>query len=139
MSILVDSNIIIYTHNKDSPFYKKARNFLDSLLRRKKVYFAFQNLLESYSILTSIRILEKNKALEIIKFYFYHPNSIILYPTNKTAAILFQLLNKYQIMGERTYDFHLIALMIENHLETIYSKNTKDFQKIKEIKVIDPC
>lgn len=140
MSILIDSNILIYSHNKTSVFYYKAQKFLDKIFKKEKVFLAFQNLLESYVIFTSgvIKPITANQALKIIEFYFYHQLITIIYPTTQTAKIILNLLKKYSIKGVKTHDLTLVALMIENQIGTIFTKNVKDFKTIKGIKVIDP-
>ena len=138
--MLIDTNIIVYAHNKESQYFLESTKFLERLLVKRKVFFAIQNLLESYSVFTKIlkKTLTQSQTLEIVKYYFSHPNSQIIYPTEKTAKILFELLKKYKVEGEKIYDLNLVALMIENNIKTIYTKNIKDFRGIKEIKSIDP-
>lgn len=136
MKVLIDINLLIYVHNKDSVFNQSARKFIKRVLQEKKVFVAQQNLLELYAFFS--KYISVKDALEVVRFYFLHPQITILYSTQKTEEILIKLLKKYAVTGVKIFDFHLIALAIEKNIPKIYTKNISDFKKIKEVEAEDP-
>ncbi|MDP4011329.1 MAG: hypothetical protein Q8P72_03830, partial [Candidatus Roizmanbacteria bacterium] len=67
--------------------------------------------------------------------YYDSMNIQLLTPTTKTSKILEKLTKSYNIKGVRIFDAQLVALMIENDIQRIYTANTKDFLCYKEIQV----
>ena len=49
------------------------------------------------------------------------------------------LVQKYEVKGKRTHDARLVAVMLENGVDTLLTFNTGDFEAFKEIKVIHPA
>ncbi|MGB9706901.1 MAG: type II toxin-antitoxin system VapC family toxin [Microgenomates group bacterium] len=137
---LCDTNLIIYAHNQDSKFHKKAKNFLLSKLSASKICFTPQIFLEAYRIFT--QKIEKpigiSEACHIIEFYLKQPGAKIIYPQQATLNIILNLVKKYKIKGAKIFDTFLVATMLDNKITTLYTHNPKDFKFYKEIKTLDP-
>jgi len=50
-----------------------------------------------------------------------------------------ELVHKYEVKGKRTHDARLVAVMLENGVDTLLTFNTGDFEAFTEIKVIHPA
>lgn len=53
----------------------------------------------------------------------------------KTIKNAFELCERYNIL---TNDAGIVASMLENNVDTIYTDNVRDFRKIDKIRVINP-
>ena len=49
-----------------------------------------------------------------------------------------ELAGKYKIKRQEIFDTNLVALMIQNKIDTIITANEKHFKNIKEINVLNP-
>lgn len=139
---LIDTNILVYAYNIDSELHQKSLNILqDALDWKTKVFIADKNLYEFYAIITDSRRVEKpvpiQEANDVVNF-LKNSNIQIIFPTPKTIDILLPLLKNYKVKKQQIFDFILAAMIIENNIDTIITRNDKDFNKIKEINVFNP-
>jgi len=141
-NFLIDSNILVYAYNEDSPYYQKAKEIRDEgALGKLPCSLAPQNLYEFFSIITDSRKignhLSTNEALTEIEKY-YSSQIDIIYPKETTPLKVIELTKKYQIKRQEVHDIHLLATMLENDVLGIYTRNDVHFRKYEEIKVINP-
>ena len=61
-----------------------------------------------------------------------------MYPTQKSFSYLEGLIMKYSIVGVDIFDAQLVSTMMEYGIKNIYTVNTKDFVRFKEIEVVNP-
>jgi predicted nucleic acid-binding protein len=133
---LIDSNILIYYLDlEEKEKHPIAFDFIHSRLMGKETAVSVQNLAEFSSNVVDNKTtpaIEKEiedtirEIMDIFEVISYSPNTII----HANA-----LHNKYNI---HFWDALLAATMQENHISTIYTENTKDFEKIPGIKAINP-
>ena len=139
---LIDTNIIVYAYNLDSDPHKEAFNILqDALNNKMRAFIADKSLYEFYAIITDPKRVEKpvsaKEAIQAINFIKSSHIKIIM-PTLNSMNILIELLEKYNIEKQRIFDIVLAAMAIDNHIETILTRNDKDFSMLAEINVINP-
>lgn len=135
--MLIDTNILVYAINADSPKNKTAQLFLKKQLDHLDI--SHQNIFEALRVLTHPKFShpmtssQAQKALEeIIKA------STIIYPNYKTHHVALELITKHKLFGNQIFDGYLAATALSNEICEIATDNVKDFQKFVEIKVIDP-
>ena len=133
-SLLVDTNILVYAADKDSEFYRRARQLLFesdySLITTSK------NISEFLSVVTKgikvpLSVPDALSTLEEILETF-----TILYPTNFTFITFQNLLRKYKPTGLRIHDYEIASIGISNGVTKVATVNTKDFIAIEEISLI---
>jgi toxin-antitoxin system PIN domain toxin len=139
--ILIDSNILIYAYNADSPYHSIARDWLD-----EKLNGAAPVGLPWVSLLAFLRITTNPRA-------FANPASIVdawgqvhewlaresvwtPQPTERHSTILGELLTQGHVQGNFVMDAHLAALAIEHGL-TLCSADS-DFAKFSKVHWLNP-
>lgn len=134
--MLVDTNILIYAINADSPKNKSAQQFLNNF---KELEVAHQNIFEALRVLTHPKFTKPMKVriaqqaiLAILKVL------TIIIPDHKTHYIAFELINKHNLVGNRIFDAYLTATALSNDIDVIATDNIKDFKKFEEITVFNP-
>jgi len=134
-SKLLDTNILVYAVNTNSEFYKKSQD----LVRLHKFFTTSQNIIETYRVITSIDFYNPQTKSQAKK-YLQTISQLheVLYPTQETTEQLFDLLGKHKINSYQIFDANLVAIMIENNIDTIITNNEKDFKKFKSIKIENP-
>jgi len=139
--ILFDSNILVYAHNLDSPFYKQARDLHQRVIYGGlKAAVAIQNLLEFYSVITNPGIVESAKPTDEAKnlclnYLIYFE---VIYPKEIVFNTTLTLGQQKKVIGRKIFDVYLVATMLSNGIDTIYTNNEKHFEIFKEIKAINP-
>ena len=140
--VLFDTNILVYVHNRASLYHKTAYLLETQVLEGKlQAAISTQNILEFYSTVTSpqkINLpLSPQEAGRVIHDYLASPFQIIHpHAGDFDRALYFSIERK--IKGRKIFDLYLIATMLSNGIETIYTANDKDFRIFKEINAINP-
>lgn len=142
-AFLLDSNILVYANNEDSPFHSPCRRLVeDAIDGCFPAYIAHQNLLELYAVVTDKRRVENPLTPEcasgLINFYLTSKNILILYPSPVTFSILGKLIAEHAPLSHGIFDLVLVALMMENNISTIHTANMRHFVSFKEITAISP-
>jgi predicted nucleic acid-binding protein len=140
--ILFDTNILVYVHNEWNVYHQQAYQLeADVLAGKIPAALSTQNLVELYSTITHptkiLRPLPVVEANKIIRDYLDSPFKII-YPNEGTIEELFELTSSADTHGGKIFDVFLVATMLSNNVDTIYTNNEKDFLRFKGIKVINP-
>lgn len=136
---LVDTNILIYAHDSDSPYHQLSVKIIEEKIEKKEICFSIQNFIEAYRIWTQKlkSPISVKQAWDIFTFYLNYQIPI-LFPTEKSMQILKKLSLKYRIEGVNIFDTQIVATMIEYGIMTLITANISDFKKYKEIKTINP-
>lgn len=133
--MLIDTNILVYAINADSPKNKTAQNFL---LEQNNLVIAHQNIFEALRVLTHPKFsnpMNTKNAQEAI--LAISDACKIIYPNNKTHYIALELIKKHSLIGNHIFDAYLTATAISNDIMTIATDNIKDFQEFK-LQLINP-
>lgn len=141
--VMLDTNILVYATNEDSPFFAKAKTLRDQAL--SGVILACispQVLSEFYSIVTSPKRVAKpltpKEARESVEDYLL-AKSILKLPLRESATKrMVELAEKYQIKEQNIYDAQLVATMLDHGVVRIFTANVKDFAAFKEIEAVNP-
>ncbi|MCL4393000.1 type II toxin-antitoxin system VapC family toxin [Patescibacteria group bacterium] len=139
MRVLFDTNILVYAYNTHSTFYEKARALYEM---EDNICIAQQNLLELYSVITDKRRIEypviHEDALKVLKVYSVTDNFTVISPNSQTIGLLLLLLKQKKVNNAEIFDTYLVATMITNNVNTVYTADEKVFKKFSEINVINP-
>ena len=139
---LIDTNVIVYAYNESVEFHESALKILENALNKNiKAVIADKSLFEFFAIITDKRRVESpvstDEAIETIHF-LVASNITIIYSSPYTFLRTLELANKYKIRKQEIFDLNLVALMLQNEVDTIITANEKHFKDIKEIKVFNP-
>ena len=137
--ILLDTNVLIYAFDSSEKIkHKIAAEILEKSLRGDlRIALSAQNLVEFFFVVTkkietpldlvdAENIIVKLSKFKGIEKVFYSSETIV-----KSMDIL----KMYQLS---IWDSILIATMIENGIFIIYTEDEKGFNKVNNIKVVNP-
>jgi len=133
--ILVDTNVLIYSIDKDSKFNSRAIDLLTN--PNYDLYTTSKNLSEFLVVLTKgveapLNIIQAVDLLEGLL-----SNFSILYPSENSFKHFKKILLKYKPMGLKIHDFEIISIGLENGIKQIATINTKDFIGVDELNLIE--
>lgn len=140
---LVDSNLLVYTHDQQSPFHQRAISFIKNKISQEGFAISPQNIFEATAILTDPKRaqqpLSSSQVNSVFAPYLDHPRIAIL---NINKSILQQALTLFkepEKKGQFIFDTVLAATIVQQGLDGIYTANKKDFKQFgQNFKVVNP-
>jgi len=132
----VDTNILVYLFDKNSPFHHKAKKlFLFVEEKNIEIVIAQQSLVELVQVLTKWYRLPLKGAVEqvltVLTFEF-----TIIQPLPQTYSNYLGLCS-LGFNPKNHFDFYLAATLIDNHTNSLITNNPKDFSKLEKLKTYD--
>lgn len=131
---LVDTNVLVYSVDQSSSFYKKAREILERGLRGEfTLVIAHQNLIEFVAVLTRGYGVKIKNALDDAAAFVSHFE--VIFPLPTTIDVFFQLARVHKRIY--AFDLYLAATMLDNKIMRIITGNAKDFAGLSFKEVIE--
>jgi uncharacterized protein len=139
--ILLDANILLYTHNAKSSHHLESKKWMERAMeRQEEVGLAWITILAFLRIATNPAVysapLSVKEATEIMAEYLSRSHVFTVQPTSEHWEILSSLVRETQSNRHLVSDAHLAALAIEHN--AAICTNDRDFQRFKGIKIVDP-
>lgn len=135
--MLIDTNILIYSVNLDSPKYKQAVIFINENIGQLEI--AHQNILEAIRVLTHKKFSHPKRLKEALSATLSISRSCsLISPNQNTIYLAIELIKKHKLNADKIFDAYLAATALSNGINTIATDNTRDFKKFKEINLINP-
>lgn len=139
--IVPDVNLLLHAYDTRSRVHARARRWLEDLLNGDRpVGLAWVVLLGFIRITTHpsvmVHPLDAREACGIARSWLDRPQSGILHPGERHAAILFDLLESLGTAANLTTDAHLAALAIEHQAE-LHSTDA-DFARVPGLRWRNP-
>lgn len=135
--MLIDSNILIYAINTDSPKHKKSQQFLQENLRNLEI--AHQNILEAIRVLTHQKFSNPMSLdMALMATQAISQSCRIISPTQTSYFLFLELIKKHRLVGNRIFDAYLAATALSNGVDLVATDNVSDFKKFKGFKIINP-
>ena len=144
MIYAIDTNILVYAYNLDSPLNTRASSFLEGevLTGNIKACLPYQSLYEFYATITDPQRVEKpvepNKAKEIIETYKNARNIPKIYPRKSNLLNVLDLISKYNISKQEIFDIVFVATLLDNRVEGIITRNTRHFERFEFFQILNP-
>jgi len=138
----IDTNILLYAHDRSSPLFEPAKQFIASTCEEGIVGLADLSLLEFYSVITDGRKIPEplppSEVAEIVEdilfadeFEVFCFNHSILKKTLSYAC-------KNNISRFGINDVYIAQTLAHYDINKIYTANTKDFTKFDFIEAVNP-
>lgn len=140
---VLDANILAYAVNADAPQHAASRALLEAARDPSiALYVTSQILCEFYSLITNPRRVavasSPTEALGMISAMLAFPGLHVL-PTPARAVVgWMELLRCHPVTGGDVFDLQIVATMLANGVQRIYTFNTGDFQVFPELTVVTP-
>jgi uncharacterized protein len=139
--ILVDANILIYSHVKSFAQHELARHWLDEQINgATSVGMPWESLLAFLRLVTNARVFEHPEpiahAWQQVRDWLECNSVWIPQPTERHAAVLHELLSQPGVHANLVPDAHLAALAIEHGL-TLCSTDG-DFARFPVLRWLNP-
>jgi predicted nucleic acid-binding protein len=136
--IFIDTNVLIYANNRESPLCEVARQTLDELARSSTTLSVSNQVIREYLvIMTRPGFIEKPISLEsaIEDAKRMKKEFSLLFADRNSLDRLIELIRKYEIRGKRIHDAAIVSLMLTNGITDILTHNIDDFKSFHEITI----
>jgi hypothetical protein len=143
VSVLVDTNILLYAANRDSPEHRRARAFLDTLLTAAApFYLTWAICYEFLRVSTHGRVfarpLKAGQALGFVASLLAAPNAELLVAGERHLEVLRDVIREIgEPAGNIFHDLATAVLAREHGVGEIATADT-DFHRFRFLKVTDP-
>ena len=140
--IAIDTNLLVYAHRRDSPWFEPARRALRPLVEGTATWaIPWPCVHEFLAISTHSNIYrpptELPRALEQIEALLASPSLILLGESAGYWSVLGRLLTAGQVTGAKVHDARIAALCLCHGVSEIWSAD-RDFTRFPELKKRNP-
>jgi toxin-antitoxin system PIN domain toxin len=140
---VVDTNILLYAANRDSPFHDRCAGLLAAWRARPEAWFVTWGICyEFLRVATHPRVLERPwsapKAWQFIDRLIASPGMVILEETDRHAQVARAVVEATPgLAGNLFHDAHTAILMREHGIRRIVTRDS-DFHRFSFLEPIDP-
>lgn len=140
--IALDTNILVYAHRDDSPFYAPARRILLSLAEGVALWaIPWPCAHEFLTVITHPRIYAPPtplpKALEHLDVLMESPTLRLLAEAEPHWPTLRSLLAAGRIAGPQVHDARVAALCLQHGVSELWSAD-RDFSRFPQLRAVNP-
>lgn len=140
---VVDTNVLIYGADKDSPDHAPCRVLLEQWrLQTTPWYVTWGIVYEFLRVVTHPKVLVRpfssSEAWQFLDALFASPQLRFLAETDRHRHVAAEVFSELpSISGNLVFDAHTAILMKENGIKTIYTRDT-DFNRFPFLDTVDP-
>jgi hypothetical protein len=140
---VVDTNVLVYAADKDSPHHERCREQLQLWQRQDAAwYITWEIAYEFVRITTHPRVMRHpwngRQAWRFVTLLLASPGLAVLVATERHAAVAAQVFIEIpHITGNLVHDAHTAILMREHGIRRIYTRDT-DFYRFPFLEPLDP-
>jgi toxin-antitoxin system PIN domain toxin len=141
----IDTNILLYAFNQDSPAHSAAYDWITSIQRNENVAISEFILAEFYGLLRNRAVLRRplraEEAVEVIQAYRSHPRwRLIGFPTESRPVheALWQKARERDFAFRNLFDVRTAFTMLAQGVTELATTNVKDFDGIGFRRVWNP-
>ena len=141
--IAVDTNVLVYAADADSPFHMPCRDWLERQRARPDAWYTTWPILyEFLRVTTHPRVMRRPwgaaAAWEFVTALLASPVIDVLVATQRHADVAGEVLSELpHLAGNLIHDAHTAILMREHGIARICTRDT-DFNRFPFLEVIDP-
>ena len=141
--VAVDTNVLVYAADADSPFHAPCREWLENQRARADAWFTTWPILyEFLRVTTHPRVMRRPwsapAAWQFIAGLLASPGLGVLVPTQRHADVAAQVIAELpHLAGNLWHDTHTAVLMREHGIRRIVTRDT-DFHHFPFLERIDP-
>jgi len=139
--ISIDTNLLLYSLNRDCPEHGAARAFVEACAGRRDVAIAELVLVELYVLLRNPAVvrnpLDAGEAASLCQAFRRHPHWAVI----ETAAVMDRVWAAAARPGaarRHIFDARLAHTLLDNGVDELATRNTRDFEGFGFERVFDP-
>ena len=142
--LAVDTNVLVYAADADSPLHAPCRTWLERQRRRPDAWYTTWPILyEFLRVTTHPRVMRRpwtaGAAWNFVATLLASPGLEVLVPTKRHAAVAADVVAECpHLAGNLFHDAHTAILLREHGIARICTRDT-DFNRFAFLEVVDPA
>jgi len=142
MSYTVDANVLLYASDESSPVHARARAFVERLADGPEIAYLFWPTVMAYLRIAThpaafARPLTAVEAIVNVEQLLVRPHVRTTGEQERFWERFREIAEDAMPAGNLVPDAHLVALMLENDVRTIWTRD-RDYRRFGRIEVRDP-
>jgi toxin-antitoxin system PIN domain toxin len=143
MRMLLDTNVLVYAINPESPRHAASAQVLrEALTGRIQACIAIQSIHEFYSVVTNEKLAPSpftpGQAHMIATLLLQTPRIEKLAQDQSTTRLALSLADELGVSGPRFFDCLLAASAKQHNVGIILTENTRDFSPYSFLEAVQP-
>lgn len=140
---VVDTNVLVYAADEDSPYHARCRELLDGWRRQASAWYVTWGIFyEFLRVTTHPRVFSTPwsaaQAWSFIEAVLAAPGLGVLVPTERHVAVAAEVMRDVpHLSGNLMHDAQTAVLMREHGIKTIHTRDT-DFHRFPFLEPLDP-
>jgi toxin-antitoxin system PIN domain toxin len=140
--IAVDTNILVYSHRRDSPWNSAAAECVRELAEGSVTWaIPWQCVHEFFGVTTNPRLWRDpstpEEAIRQLALWLDSPQIVLLTEGPDHWKTLQAVLGSSGVKGPRVHDARIVALCIQHGVSALWSAD-RDFSRFAGLKVVNP-
>jgi len=139
--IAIDTNILVYAHRAESPFYVIARTVLSELAQNRAWVIPWPCLYEFYSVVTHPRRYAPpstpRQAIDQIEIWMESPYLQILGESRLAWPTLRDLILASRPVDGQIHDAKIVALCLQHGVSELWTAD-RDFSRYPQLRTVNP-
>lgn len=139
--ISIDTNILLYSLNRDCPEHAAARDFVEACAQRPDVAIAELVLVELYVLLRNPAVvgrpLEAPSAAHLCRAFRRHPRWALVGCADVMDRV-WAAAARPGVARRHVFDARLAHTLLDNGVKQLATRNTRDFEGFGFERVFDP-
>ena len=140
--IAVDTNVLVYAHREDSPWFDRASLLIRQLAEGRGAWaIPWPCIHEVLGVVTHPRIYNPptplDQALEQIDIWLESPTLVLLGESSDHWNYLRAQIRKGQVKGPRVHDARIAAICLGHGIRELWSAD-RDFGRFPELPIRNP-
>jgi toxin-antitoxin system PIN domain toxin len=140
--IAIDTNILVYAHRLDSPYFETAGKLLGNLARDTATWaIPWPCLHEFYSVVTNPKFFVDPTPIAVaigqIADLIKSPSLVLLTETDRHWIVLRDIVAASSIRGIKIHDAKIAAICLQHGVHEFWSAD-RDFSRFPELKTVNP-
>jgi hypothetical protein len=139
--IAIDTNILVYAHRRDSPFYSAAHTALHGLAENRAWAIPWPCLYEFYSVVTHVRRYmppsTPRQAIDQIEAWMASPYLQILGESALAWPTLRGVIMAGRPTGRQIHETKIVALCLQYGVRELWTAD-RDFSRYPQLRIVNP-
>jgi toxin-antitoxin system PIN domain toxin len=140
--IALDTNLLVFAHREDSPFYPAALQCIAGLAESSAPWaIPWPCVHEFFSIVTHPRVFKPptpiNSVLDQIEAWLESPSLVLLHESPAHWSALRSLLQVGRVAGPMVHDARIAALCLQHGVRELWSAD-RDFNRFPALRTRNP-
>ena len=140
--IAVDTNVLVYSHRKDSPWHDTAQECVKEIAEGKGAWaIPWPCLHEFLAIVTHPRIFEQptpmRDAVDQVAAWMDSPSLALLSESDGYWAQLYRLVSSSRVRGPQIHDARIAALSLHHGVDRLWTAD-RDFGRFPDLRTENP-